>query len=313
MHTVSGPFSRSQLGHCQIHEHVWLRRTPMAPHNPALCMEVPDASLAELRSYAGAGGTSLVDAQPLGAGRDAETLHQLSIESGVAILACTGYHLLGYYPGDSWLLRLGERELTEEFCMELEEGMLPWEPGSRRPKTRTPYRAGLVKAAIPAEGPVGRYAVLLRAAARAAAASGAPLMLHTEHGSHAMAAVRLCLFCGLEPGRIIICHADRQTADLALHQEIARQGVFLDYDTIGRFQYHSDEEEIRLLQAMEPFSGQILLSLDTTAARLLAYGGQIGLAYLRGTFRGKLLDAGFSPEQIRRYNHDNCSRLFFGS
>ena len=168
--SVLGPVDPGALGHCQIHEHIFLRPTPMTERNAALRFDDFDRSLAELRRYREAGGTSLVDAQPAAAGRDGGALERLSRESGVAVIASTGYHLLDFYPEDCWVHRLEEDALCALYQSELETGLLPWEADpSHRPEKALAVRAGLVKAAIPAEGPVGRYKTLLRAAARAAA------------------------------------------------------------------------------------------------------------------------------------------------
>lgn len=311
--TVTGRMETAKLGHGQIHEHIFVRHTPMAERNPALCLEDPERSLAELRAYRLAGGTFLADAQPVAAGRDALMLERLSRDSGVAVAASTGYHLLGFYPENSWIHVLGEEELYRLYRSELEEGMLPWSgDAAHRPKEAAAVRAGLVKAAIPKEGAVGRYEILLRAAARAAAACGVPLMLHTERGEHAPEAVRLCFRLGVAPEQMIVCHVDRQAADFGPHEAVAQLGVYLDYDTIGRFKYHSDEEEIALIRHMSDkgWSDRLLLALDTTAQRLAAYGGEIGLCYLLEHFLPRLSAEGFSPEELERFTVCNWQRLF---
>lgn len=146
--TVSGPIAPDALGHSQIHEHIFVHRTPMAEKNPALRLDDPARSLKELRAYRAAGGGFLADAQPVAAGRDAERLGALSRESSVAVAASTGYHLLGFYPADCWVHSLDEEGLYDLYCGELLEGMLPWRPEpDRRPAQPTAFRAGLVKAA----------------------------------------------------------------------------------------------------------------------------------------------------------------------
>ena len=310
---VCGTIGADELGHCQIHEHVFVRPTPMAERNPALCIDRYDLSLRELKHYRAAGGRSLADAQPVAAGRDAEALRRLSAESGVNIVASTGFHLLGFYEENSWVHALDEKELYRLYRSELAEGMLPWQPdASRKPEARTEVCAGMVKAAIPAEGPVGRYGVLLRAAARAAAEAKTPLMLHTEYGEHALDALRLCFDMGMRPEKLVVCHVDRQAVDFAPHERIARTGVYLDYDTVGRFKYHSDEAEVALLTHMEPYANRVLLALDTTAKRLGAYGGEIDLAYLLRVFAPTLREAGFSEARISSFTNGNCRQLFAG-
>ena len=90
--TVNGSISSSQLGYCQIHEHVLVKDTPAAKRYPQLRMDRPDASLAELLIYFQTGGRSLVDAQPVGAGRDILVLAELSRQSKLNIVAATGFH-----------------------------------------------------------------------------------------------------------------------------------------------------------------------------------------------------------------------------
>lgn len=297
--TVTGTVAVQELGYCQIHEHIFVRHTPMADKNPVLQIDDEEKSLKELQKYRNAGGKAIVDAQPVGAGRDAEVLERLSRQSGVAIIACTGYHLLDFYWEDHWIHTLGLQELEEVFVRELTEGMLPF-GAAPKTKERSGSLAGAVKAAIPASGVTGRYETLLRAAALAAACCGAALMLHTESGAGAVEAVELCRNAGVPVQKIIVCHADRQADSYDIHEAIGKTGVYFDYDTIGRYKYHSDESELRLIRHMikQGMGGQIRLALDTTRARLSAYGGDISLCYLLQKFIPQMKDAGIPGELI---------------
>lgn len=71
---------------------VWLRRGASFQGNEALRMDDEDWSLAELKEYAAAGGSLIVDAQPTGCGRDGWMLAQLSEKSGVDIVASVEFH-----------------------------------------------------------------------------------------------------------------------------------------------------------------------------------------------------------------------------
>ena len=307
--TVLGDIDTSELGHCQPHEHVFTLNTPAARLNPALLMNRPKDSLAELVDYREAGGHSLVDAQPVGAGRDSLQLIELSRRSGIQIIASTGYHLPHYYISDHWIHQAGEDELAALFTSELSTGLFQ-DGKDAWPQERITAKAGLVKAAIGQQGLTEYFTRLLLAAGKAAVSQGAPLMLHTEKGIGAVDAIDLLGSIGLPPERIIICHVDRQAADLEIHLKIARTGVFLDYDTIGRFKYHDDASEIHLIQQMiaAGFLGQILLSLDTTAGRFASYGGEIGLDYLLRRFLPALLNAGLSGQQCLQMNCKNPAK-----
>ncbi|CUQ38026.1 Uncharacterised protein [Flavonifractor plautii] len=51
--TVSGPIAPDALGHSQIHEHIFVHRTPMAEKNPALRLDDPTGCRAPRRAVAG--------------------------------------------------------------------------------------------------------------------------------------------------------------------------------------------------------------------------------------------------------------------
>lgn len=306
--TVCGEIYPKQLGHCQMHEHIFVRYTPAADANSALCFDDEAKSIKELQDYYRSGGTTMIDAQPWSAGRDIQALARLSRVSGVQIVASTGYHLLAFYSPDHWIHFADQHQLTDLFIRELTSGAECQDFRMIDPD----LKAGIVKAAIPAEGPAGRYEILLRSAAQAAAFTGVPLLMHTEKGKNAIPAIRICVEEGLQTGHIVICHADRQAEDFSVHEEIAATGVFLDYDTIHRLAYHDDQQECRLISHMieAGYCSKILLSLDTTAKRLRSYGGEIGLDYLLTTFLDQLLSFGISEENLHRMMRENPVRVF---
>ena len=305
--TVNGPVPLSLLGHCQMHEHLFVLDTPAAKINPALRIDDAEKSALEARDFFDAGGRSLLDAQPGGAGRDAAALARISQESGVHIITVTGYHRPMFYPPDSFLFEQDEDALYERFLMELSVGVV--DDG-----VELPIRAGAVKAALGPEGPVGRDGMLLRAAARAASEGNVPLILHTESGAGAVEALKLSERAGLDPRWVLVCHVDRQAVNFRPHEEIAKTGASLEYDTIGRFRYHDDEEEVRLILHMLELGhrDRLLLSLDTTASRLHRYGGEIGLNYLINTFLPLLQARGVSPSDIEAITHLNPVSAFAG-
>lgn len=276
VHTVTGALPAQQLGHCQMHEHLFVADGPAAKENPALRIDDPECSLKELEDYRRGGGGSCLDAQPGGAGRNAKVLRRISERSGVPIIAVTGYHLQTFYPPTHWM-RFAERdELTEFFCRELTEGC----------EEAPDVLPGAVKAAIGGEELQGAELERLCAAATAAAHHQVPLILHTDRGRNGVQAVEAALRCGVPAHRVVVCHADRQAKDFSIHEAIADAGVMLEYDTIGRFKYHDDASEIRLIEHMlaRGHESQLLLSLDTTRERLKRYGGAIGLTYLLEQF-----------------------------
>lgn len=303
--TVTGILESHALGHCQMHEHLIVRTGPTTLRFSALLIDDEALSCRELADYRAAGGGSVVDCQPGGAGRDAEALARISRESGIPVVASTGYHMPMFYPEGHWVFSDPEQALLERFSSELCEGM---DDGGGR----TQIRAGVVKAAIGADGPTGRFETLLRAAARAAATARVPLILHTERGAGALRAISICERAGLAPDKLLVCHADRQANDYEPHEQIARAGAMLEYDTIARPKYHDDDTERALILHMLSlgYIDRLLLSMDTTRERLVSYRGTPGIAFILKEFFPSLRRAGVSEQEIHQIAIHNPARAF---
>ncbi len=304
--TVLGPIPKEELGYCQMHEHIFVLPTPNSVKYPALEISDEEKSLQELHAYRNAGGSAILDAQPLAAGRDIAALKRLSESSGVHIIATTGYHLPAFYEKDHWIHTENADQLFERFYAELSNGVSCGAGEKIFP--------GAVKSAIGADGAAGQAEVCLRAAARAAAKADVPLVMHTEKGMGAVEAVRICGEEGLKPERIAVCHVDRQAADFAPHEEIAALGVYMEYDTIARYKYHDDESERQLIAHMIKmgYEDRLLIALDTTAARLKSYGDPEapGLDFILRDFIPSLREAGLSETAIENITVKNPMNIF---
>ena len=110
-------------------------------------------------------------------------------------------------------------------------------------------------------------------------------MTHTELSQYGLEQAQFLIEAGIAPEHIMISHMDR-VIDIEKNAGLAELGVFLEYDTIARFKYHSNEDEVKLISEMvgRSFGRQILLGMDTTRERMQAYGGEIGLTYIKATF-----------------------------
>lgn len=309
--TVTGPVSSQELGFCQCHEHIALSKGWSYKVNPALCIDDRSKSLEELRRYRSFGGNTLIEAQPCGCNRMASELLELSEESGVHIIASTGFHKLLFYPGDHWIHGTPAQELLELFVRELEEGM--YEDGDLAfPSRQCRARAGIIKTAYDTEELSPRYQELFRAAALAAIRTDRVIMIHVEQGTDPRRLLDYLTNLGVRPRRLMFCHMDRACRDLAVHKDILRSGAYLEFDTIGRFKYHSDEQEIAIFRELieAGYQGQLLYSLDTTRERLRAYQpSAVGLDYILTTFNPLLRDSGIPEEIIQMISVVNPAKL----
>lgn len=309
--TVKGEIEPGQLGVCQSHEHLLLRKGQSYLVNPALFMDEPEKSAKEAAEYMAAGGRALVEAQPVGCGRMAEGLVWIAEQTGLSVIASTGFHKMTFYPEGHWIGRKSRDELRKIFVEELLLGMYG-DGDEKEPRHRTAARAGQIKTALDTEGLTPRYRRLFLAAADAAVETGAPLMVHVENGTDPRELLKLLLRAGVPGEQMIFCHMDRACHDLEIHEEVAGSGAYLEYDTIGRFKYHSDEQEVHIIRHMleAGLGEQLLLSLDTTRQRLEAYGGQIGLTYLLKEFLPLLWKCGVTKEAAGRMLRENPAKAF---
>ena len=278
-------------------------------------MEDPEKSARDAAVLKRAGGCTIIDAQPGGCNRMADGLQKISEESGLQILCSTGFHKLVFYPEGHWIFRESEETIAAFFLRELTQGVDNHCDRDISGETAG-QKAGLIKCALDTETLTPRYRLLFRAAAEAALQADRILMIHIEQGSDPQELLDFLLSLGMPADRLVFCHLDRAVPDLQVHTQILESGAFLEFDTIGRFKYHSDERELEIFRKHieDGFGRQLLFSLDTTRARLASYGKtEIGLDYICRVFLRKMRDAGITEEEIRRIAVENPRRALTGS
>ncbi|WP_309120600.1 hypothetical protein [Paenibacillus sp.] len=310
--TVRGDVPKSALGFCHSHEHAFLADGHPATLNPALRIDDYAATVAELRDFRAAGGRAMVDCQPLGCGRMERALVAASTEADVHLVASTGFHKLAFYRDGHWVRTYSEERLRDVFVREVTVGMYEGTDAAEPCAASLNARAGVVKTAVDRERMADPDKRWFAAAAAASIATGAPIVCHTETHEEAIWLAHYYLERGVRPNNVVLCHLDRTTDRPETHRELAKLGVYLEYDTIGRFKYHSDEDEAKLLLRLLEWGmeDRILLGLDTTRARLKHYGGDVGWTYLIETFLPLLARFGVGDEAIRRWMVDNPAEAF---
>ena len=304
---VTGILNPDAITFCQCHEHLLLSKGVAYTVDPALCLPSYEKSLLELQDYRRAGGSTIVEAQPVGCNRMAEGLLRLSREGGVAIIASTGFHKSCFYPAAHWIHTCSWEELAQIYLQELTQGMYT-DADTALPSRTIDAKAGVIKAALDKEfSPL--YEKQFQAAAFAQTQTGAPMLIHVEMGSDPVSLFSFLSQLGVPADAMIFCHMDRSCPDLSQHRYLLEQGAYLEYDTIGRFKYHSDAYEAELIRQVVQwgFEKQLLFSLDTTALRLKHYTPQaIGLTYILDSFLPLLRESGISQEAIHRISRLNC-------
>lgn len=306
--TVRGLINAQELGFCQCHEHLLIRKGTSYEINPSLWMDDVEKSASEAASFHDAGGRTIVDAQPIGCGRMELGLLDISQQSKIHIVASTGFHKMIFYPKHHWIFTISQKNLSKIYKNEILSGMY-LRSEEHFPFEQSKIRAGFIKTALDKEGLSEQYLKCFFAAADACLESGASMMIHIEEGSDPLMLYHWLTDYGMPPEKLIFCHLDRACKDLDIHKKLGASGCFLEYDTIGRPKYHSDTQEIHLIKEMLTYGleNRLLISLDTTRDRLKAYQPDgPGLCYLLKTFLPELKLQGIPALQIHKMTLKNC-------
>jgi len=295
--TVTGDISPEQLGITQPHEHTIILPGKSCEVNPALLLDSPECAVRELNDYKAAGGRSIVDAQPIGVERSPLLMQEVSTQSGVQIVATTGFHRPCFYPEDHFLFSETAGQLAQRIVSEITDGMFDHPTGQP-----TSIKAGLAKWTseyhyIP---PVMQKAA--EAIAIAHHQTGVPILTHTEMGTCGLEQIAWIEKQGVKPSAMILSHTDRNP-DKYLHKEIAQTGAYLIYDGVARTKHVPDSVIIDLILEMfdAGLGNRIMLAMDTGSRTIWRhYGYGPGLDYLLKVFVPRLQNAGLSEQDVRQ-------------
>src|SRR6478735_3068648 len=228
INTVLGPIAPEELGFTAIHEHIgygmpgseldtrWWK-TPEVRYEET----VPKlrAFHEHVRDYGGGAG-GYVDATGICNGRDVDYYKSLSAKTGVHIVACTGF--VGGDTALPFFERASVDYLTRQFVHEITVGI-----------GGTGSLAGVIKVGVSRGGRMTDLDKrIYRAAARAALATGAPVLTHLA--IDAENAITIFDEEGLPLDRVLFGHVDDGVnADRTRDVWIAEKGGRIGFDTFG--------------------------------------------------------------------------------
>ena len=265
--TVLGDIPPDELGPCDAHEHLFLD----TPAQPGDAFTDVDKAIEEARTLFDAGGRALVDWTPIGLGRDLDGLAAVAEATGLHVVAATGLHRDAHYGPDDDLRRASADALTVQFVSDLE-------------------RCGIIKLGASYHQVKPFEAKAFEAGAAAHAQTGAPVCVHTEHGTMGLALVERLEALGVEPESVVLAHLDRNP-DAGEHAATGATGAWLQFDGPGRTKYWPDSTILALIAdlAEAGFADRLLLGGDTgRRSTMRAYGGGPGLDYVFARFKPRL-------------------------
>ena len=346
--TVTGPVAPEDLGTVLLHEHVLLSNQVAlyelqgdpsvhelwdaeisieilgalrkgAPNRTNLMLDDEGLGAEALADYLDWGGTTVVENTTCGLGRDVRGLRRVSIQSGVNIVATTGFYKQAVHP--PWLAAMSVDDIAGFMVRELEEGI-----------EDTGIRAGSIGECACTE-PVPYHPEeekVLRAACRAQIHTGVGFTFHPsihdpESGALAKVGetyVDLIEEEGADLNRFYLSHCDMTLHDLDYHRRLLSRGITLSYDLFGAeginesafmagFAMPTDIERADAIAALcrEGYDRQLVMSHDVgIKIRWKSYGGD-GYSFVLEHVVPMLRERGVTEQQIRNMTVENPRRI----
>ena len=312
--TLGGDIPSVTAGPAFVHEHLIIDSPLVAREMAHIHLPSVDEAATEVHRCIAAGVRLMVDAMPAASGRDPERLARASILTGMRVVGATGLHTQKYYGDVAWTRDEDPEALSARFVADIEDGI---DKHDYRGETveRTEVRAGIIKVATLGEAISEEELRLFEAAAMAHAATGAPILTHTEGGRGGPAQIDLLASHGIAPNRIALSHTDK-ISDPGYHREMLETGANLCYDQALRHGTGPDNQTAQLLDAMTElgFADQLMLGTDGARRSLWStLGGAPGLDWLYTDLPGLLGGLGLPEGVIAGFFVDNPARfLAFG-
>lgn len=292
------PFALSNRHHIERHHDI---------QDDRLLLDVPTA-IAESVLYRDLGGQAIVDATPLGLGRDPGALLEVAEATGLNIVMGAGYYVDNFHPKD--VADASVEQLAERMAADILVG------------DESGIRAGFL-GEIGMSFPVAASELkVLSAAARAQVATGAALMVHPgrnaaspgEHLDHIAAE-------GGDIQRVIMAHTDRTLFTNEERQALAARGCYIGFDLFGqetsynpmaRVDMPNDATRIDAVRDLfdAGFGAQVLIAQDTCyKAQLEAYGGP-GYGHILKNVVPMMRLRGFTSDELHQLLVTNPAEAF---
>ncbi|MCE5190992.1 MAG: phosphotriesterase-related protein [Actinomycetia bacterium] len=334
--TVLGEIDAADLGPTLFHEHLIINgsaawRTPqLSDHegwevarkpveigflgrlrnDPYLSLDntrLDDVDLAveEASRFKDAAGATIVEVTPPGAGRNPTVLAQIAERTGLNIVMGCGFYLERTHPAS--FEQMSVDDVADTIAHDVLEGV-----------------DGVCAGVIGEIGVGLRFTPAeersLRGAARAAARTAVPLVVHLpgwlRYGHRVLDVVEEE---GADPNATVLAHMNPSHTDREYQHSLADRGAWLEYDMLGmelgypgEGQSPSDAENAAAVTRLiaDGYGRRLLLSHDIFIKTLLKHYGGFGYAHVLTGFAQRLEALGVSREVLLGILTDNPRSVF---
>jgi phosphotriesterase-related protein len=251
-----------------------------APAGPDIMHDV-DLMSAEVAKVKSAGIACIVDAGHADMGRNVDFLRQVSMKSGVPIVAGGGFYSQPFYPKE--ISTMSEEQIVKALIKQADDDTLG------------------------AFGEIGSWDEItaderkvFRAVGKAHLATNLPIFTHTGiPGKSAIEQLDIFEDAGVKPEHVVIGHLGNLVdPNVYVHKVICRRGAFVGFDRQGG---NNDAQQVPLVMALleAGFADHLMFSADASS----------GYSKTVTVFLPKLKAAGASDDVLHRIMVDNPRRF----
>ena len=317
--TVQGVIDPAALGPTLMHEHIFIdfkAPPPMVPPVTGVSVLKPpsantgtgigagltdyDVSLAEVMEFKKIGGGTIVDVTNFGLTRDPEALLRISKASGLNVVMGAGWYQKALHPPDMAMRTV--EELTDIVVRDVTVGA-----------QGTSIRSGIIgEVGVQGKPLVENELKSVRASARAARLTGAPITIHSFGSNEEMLQVLDIIASeGVEMSRVVMGHMGSR--DLAYIKQLHDRGVYYEFDYVGQAPLSADKTQQlvnHIADAIEAgYGDRLLVAHDICTKPQLKQNGGGGYAYISTAVVPGLKAKGIGDDVIRRILVENPRRV----
>ncbi|WP_434525099.1 phosphotriesterase-related protein [Photorhabdus asymbiotica] len=285
-------------GYTYAHEHLHIDLSSFK-NNIDCRLDQYDLICDEMKTLVNLGVSNIVEMTNRYMGRNPQFILNLMRDSGINVIASTGYYQSAFFPGH--VAHTTAQQLADEMIAEIEQGI-----------DGTTLRAGVIAEIGSSKGIITPdEEKVFHAAAIAHLATGRPISTHTSLSTMGLEQLAILKKHGVDIERVVIGHCDlRDNLDNILR--MIEQGAYVQFDTIGKNDYYPDEKRVAMLQILSQrgLLNRVMLSMDITRRSHLKANGGNGFEYLIRTFVPMLRNAGLTQIEIDLMLRDNPTVFF---
>lgn len=285
-------------GYTLMHEHVFIDLSGIKKLDDCR-LDCKEETIKEFKELYKNGIRNITEVTNVGMGRDIEYIKDVSEKSGINILYATGFYKEPFYP--DFVYENDEKKISDFMKNEILEGI-----------EGTGIKAQIIGEIGSSKNIITETELkVFKASILAHMETGVPITTHTSLGTMGHEQVQFFKLYGVNLDKVVIGHVDL-TGDVEYILKMLYDGVYVEFDTIGKNNYLSDEKRVEMLKEIEKreLIDRVFLSLDITRKSNMKYNGGIGYNYIFEKFIPKLREDGIKEESIEKMLKYNPQKFF---